>query len=199
MLVPNQIPFSKIKKLSDWFQIKVVKTNIGGSVLMGSLVCANSHGLILPRFVWDEEIKKMKSILDINITISETRRTAYGNMVLTNDFGAIADPRLQKKNIKNISDALGVEVVSGEIAGLPYVGSLSTVTNKGIMTHPMIKPEEEKLLKDVLKVNIVAGTINCGIPYVSTGLIGNSKAAVAGSMTTGPELFMISNALDIFD
>jgi translation initiation factor 6 (eIF-6) len=41
------------------------------------------------------------------------------------------------------------------------------------------------------------GTINCGVPYVGTGLLANSYAAVAGSMTTGPEMFIIGNALDV--
>jgi len=67
------------------------------------------------------------------------------------------------------------------------------------MAHPLIKPEEETLLRDVLKVPLGVGTINCGIPYIATGLIGNSKVAVAGSLTTGPELFMISQALGVAD
>ncbi|MBS7632582.1 translation initiation factor 6, partial [Candidatus Bathyarchaeota archaeon] len=36
-----------------------------------------------------------------------------------------------------------------------------------------------------------------GIPYVGTGLIGNSYGGVAGSMTTGPETFIIEHALDV--
>jgi translation initiation factor 6 len=52
-------------------------------------------------------------------------------------------------------------------------------------------------LESVLKVPVDVGTINCGIPYVGTGLIGNSHAAVVGSLTTGPEMFIIGNALDV--
>jgi len=197
VIVPTQVPSTKIRKLQEWFKTQIVKTNIGGSILIGSLVCANSNGIILPRFVWDEEIEVLKSLRDVNITVMDTKRTAYGNLVLTNDFGAIVDPRLSRKDIKVISDTLGVEVVRGEIAGLPYVGALTTATNKGVMTHPLIKPEEEELLRDVLKVHVGVGTVNCGIPYIATGLIGNSKVAAAGSLTTGPELFMIGQALGV--
>ena len=199
MVVPNQVPESKFRKLQNWFNIKAVRTNISGSVLIGPLVCANSNGIILPRHVWPEEVEALKTLGDVNITIAETRRTAYGNLVLANDHGAVVDPRLKKADIKMISDTLGVEVVPGEVAGLPYVGSLTTVTNKGMVAHPLIKPEEETLLRDVLKVPLGVGTINCGIPYIATGLIGNSKVAVAGSLTTGPELFMISQALGVAD
>jgi len=199
VIVPYQIPESTFKKLENWFNIKVVRTNVGGSVLAGCLVCANSHGMVLPSFVWDEEVDVLKSIPDINITIMETKKTAYGNMVLANDHGAVADPQIEKQDAKKISDALGVEVVPGEIAGLPYPGSLATATNKGVLAHPLIKPEEEELLRDVLKAPVGVGTVNCGIPYIATGLIGNTYVAVAGSLTTGPELVMIIEALGVTD
>ncbi|NIM99813.1 MAG: translation initiation factor IF-6, partial [candidate division Zixibacteria bacterium] len=92
---------------------------------------------------------------------------------LANDHGAIVDPRLKEMDIKKIEDVLGVEAVPGEISGLPYVGSLATATNKGVLTHPLLREEEQKLLRDVLKVHVDVGTVNCGIPYVATGLVGN--------------------------
>jgi len=197
IIVPKQVPSTKVEKLQGWFKTKIVKANIGGSVLIGSLICANSNGMILPRFVWDEELEALKSLRDVNITVMDTKRTAYGNLVLTNDYGAVVDPRLSRKDVKVISDTLGVEAVPGEVAGLPYVGALTTATNKGAMAHPLIKPEEEELLRDVLKVHVGIGTVNCGIPYIATGLIGNSKVAAAGSLKTGPELFMIGQALGV--
>ncbi|MEM3040952.1 MAG: translation initiation factor IF-6 [Nitrososphaerota archaeon] len=199
LIVPRQIPESTVEKLKSWFNTDVVQTNVGGSVLAGCLICANSQGIVLPSFVWDEEVDALKSIPDINITIMETKKTAYGNLVLANDYGAVADPKLTKQDIEKISDTLGVDVVPGEIAGLPYPGSLATATNKGVLAHPLIKPEEEELLRDVLKVPVGLGTVNCGIPYIATGLIGNSRVAVAGSLTTGPELVMISEALGVTD
>jgi translation initiation factor 6 len=65
------------------------------------------------------------------------------------------------------------------------------------LSHPLVKEEEKKTLQNVFKVPIDVGTVNCGIPYVGTGLIANSRAAIAGSMTTGPETFIIGNALDV--
>ncbi len=197
LIVPNQIPETKLEKLEDWFHTKAAKVNVGGSVLLGPLICANSNGFILPKYVLDEEIKSLKTLGDINITIAQTRRTAYGNLVLANDHGAVADPRLKKEELRMVRDTLGVEVAQGQVAGLPYVGSLSVATNKGVMAHPLIKPEEKTLIEEMLKVPVEAGTINCGIPYIATGLIGNSKVSVAGSETTGPELAMISEALGV--
>lgn len=197
-IVPRQTPRTKASKIQKWLKVPLIKTNIGNSVLIGALACANSNGILLPHFVREEEIREIKELgKDINITVMETKRTAYGNMVLANDKGAVVDPRLKAEEVKLISDTLGVEVVKGEIAGLPYVGSLAVATNKGVLAHPMIKEEERKLLEEVLKVPVDVGTVNCGIPYIATGLIVNSHAAVAGELTTGPEMFIIGNALDV--
>jgi len=197
LIVPKAVSLRKAERMSKWLNVKLIHTNIGGSIVVGALVCANSNGIILPHFVKDEEIEAIKAVFDGNITVMETKKTAYGNMVLANDYGAVVDPRLKPSEIKQISDTLGVEAVPGEIANLPYVGSLAAATNRGALAHPMITDEERKLLEDVLKVRVEATTVNCGIPYVGTGLIGNSHAAIVGSLTTGPEMFIIGHALGV--
>jgi translation initiation factor 6 len=197
-LVPPQTSDGKVMRLEECFGVKVVRTTIGESILVGALASANSSGISLPHYVTEEETRTIKSAIpDINVAVMETKRTAYGNMVLVNDRGAVADPRLLEKDLRNVSDAFGVEVVLGEIAGLPYVGSLATATNKGVLAHPLLKDEERKRLEDVLKVPVDVGTVNCGVPYVGTGLIANSRGAVAGFVTTGPELFIIGQTLDL--
>ncbi|MDH7477515.1 MAG: translation initiation factor IF-6 [Candidatus Bathyarchaeota archaeon] len=197
VIIPKLVPIKKAERIENWLKVKLIHTTIGGSVLVGALACANSNGILLPHFVREEELEIIKSFFEGNITVMETKKTAYGNMVLANDYGAIVDPRLKSAEIKKISETLGVEAVQGEIAGLPYVGSLAFATNKGVLAHPLLKDSERKLLEDILKVPVDVGTVNCGIPYVGTGLIGNRYAAIAGSLTTGPEMFIIGNALDV--
>jgi translation initiation factor 6 len=196
-MIPRMVPKRKAEEFADWLKVKLAYTSVAGSVLTGALTCANSNGMLLPNSVREEELTEIRSVFDGTITILETKKTAYGNLVLANDKGAVADPRLKETEIKKITETLGVEVLQTEIAGLPYVGSLATVTNKGVLAHPLLKDEERKVLEQAFKVPVDVGTINCGIPYVGTGLIANSKAAVAGSMTTGPEMFIIGNALDV--
>ena len=199
VIVPPQLSENKAEGLKEGLRAEVIQTTIGESVLIGALSRANSKGIILPHFVREKETQAIRTTSDLNISIMETKRTAYGNSILANDRGAIVDLRIGTRDMKKIADTLDVEVVRGEIAGLPYVGSLATATNKGVLTHPMLKEEEEQVLADVLKVPVDVGTINCGIPYVSTGLIGNDCGAVAGSLTTGPEMFIIGQALDIVE
>ena len=197
VMIPRMVPQDKAQEYANWLKTKLVHTSISGSVLIGSLACANSNGMLLPHSIRDEELTQIKPAYQGNITIMETKKTAYGNLVLANDKGAIVDPRFKPAEIKKISEALGVEAVPTEIAGLPYVGALAVATNKGVLAHPLLKAEERKILETVFKVPVDVGTINCGVPYVGTGLLANSHAAVAGSMTTGPEMFIIGNALDV--
>ena len=195
VMIPRMVPKEKAQEIADWLNAKLVYTAIGGSVLAGALICANSNGMLLPSYMREEELVEIKAAYEGKITIMETKKTAYGNLVLTNDKGAVCDPRFKEAEIKKIRETLGVEVVPTEIAALPYVGSLAVATNKGVLAHPLLKDEERKILETVFKVPVDVGTINCGVPYVGTGLIANSHASVAGSMTTGPEMFIIEHAL----
>jgi translation initiation factor 6 len=197
VVIPKIVPLEKAERTAEWLKVKLVHTSISGSVLIGAFACANSNGILLPNSVREEELAVIKSLFGGNMTVMETKKTAYGNLVLANDKGAVVDPRFKEPEIRQIADTLGVEAVPSEIAGLPYVGALAVATNKGVLAHPLLKDDERKVLEDVFKVPVDGGTINCGIPYVGTGLLGNSHAAVAGSMTTGPEMFIIGNALDV--
>jgi len=199
VIVPSFVLTEKAEQLEKWLKVKLIHTSIGGSVLAGALACANSNGILLPSFVQEAEIEAISSVFKGNITVMETKKTAYGNIVLANDHGALVDPRLKPSDISLIAETLGVEVARGEIAGLPYVGSLAVATNKGVLAHPLLSESERKVLENLFKVPVDVGTVNCGIPYVGTGLIGNSYGGVAGSMTTGPETVIIENALGIMD
>lgn len=197
IIVPPQISETMVRNLEKWLKVKAVRTTIGKSVLVGVLACANSNGIVLPHFVSEEEVQVIKSSFDITLTVMDTKNTTFGNLIMANDNGAITNMETKRRDLKKITDALGVETVRSEIAGLPYIGSLATTTNKGVLAHPSLTEDEKKILMDTLKVRVDVGTVNGGIPYVATGLIGNKYGAVAGSITTGPELFVIGQALDV--
>ena len=97
-IIPPQVPETKRQKVEEWLKIKVVTTTIGKSLVTGALACSNSNGIILPSFVEDNEVKAIKSSADINVTVMNTKKTAYGNIVLANDKGAVVDPRIESRN-----------------------------------------------------------------------------------------------------
>ena len=200
LILPRQVPEHRSAVLSDWLGVPVLKTSVGGSVLIGPLLCANSKGILVPHTVTDEELRALEAVREDGVEVcvmDMTPVTAFGNLVLANDKGAIVHPRFGRRTLQAIEDALGVEAVRGTIAGLPYVGSLARATNKGVLAHPDIRPDEKELIEDVLKVPVETGTVNSGVRMVALGLIANDRAAVAGFATTGREMAVIGKGLGV--
>lgn len=199
VIMPTNVPKTKIEKIKRYLNVeKVILTNVGGSLLIGVLTVANSHGIVLPYFAYEEDVKALRLTLkDVVVERLRCKKTAFGNLVLANDYGAVADPRLTSDVIRMLTDILGVEVVPGEVAGLPYVGSLAIATNKGVLAHPLLKEGEGKTLAGVLKVPVSVGTVNGGSPLVGAGIIANRYGATVGSLTTGPEIVMVGQALEV--
>jgi translation initiation factor 6 len=90
-----------------------------------------------------------------------------------------------------------VEAVKGEVYGLPFVGSLVVATNKGAIAHPKITEQEREKIQEILQVPVSVGTVNGGVPYPKSGLLANSNGAIAGNLTSGPELMEISQTMGL--
>lgn len=197
-IIPLQLSEKKIKVIEEGLGCKVIITTIGESRLVGVLAAGNSNGLVFPHFTSNQELETVQKLWKGNCSIIENKKTALGNLILVNDYGAIASTHLlrEKSVSKEIQDVLDVEIVPGKIAGLPYVGSLAIATNKGVLAHPMLTDGERKLLLDVLKVPVDVGTVNEGIPFVASGLLASDQGVLVGSHTTGTELLIISNLFE---
>jgi translation initiation factor 6 len=196
-ILPLGVTAKKMRRFAEALGVETCSTDIGGCRLVGALVAGNSNGLVLSHSAEPHEIQAIKSHSDINVRVIAENRNAFGNMILANDMGAVADPRLSRKTLETVSDALGVEVVSGEILGLPCIGAFAVSTNKGVLAHPLIREEEKRKIQEVLKVPVETGTINGGVPYVKMGIVANSKGAVVGTLATGPELMAVTRTLGI--
>ena len=194
VLVPPETSDSLRGILEETLKTPVVRASLAGTFLLGVYAAANSNGIFLPTLVSDEEVKTVSTVAE-NIVQVKSRQNTFGNLVLVNDRGAIVAETLsrEKDAIRGLRDALGVEVVVGSIAGLPYVGSLASVNNKVALVHPERSDEEAELVANVLKVRVDSGTVNRGSPLVGEGMLSNDAGVVVGSLTAGPELMIISS------
>lgn len=196
-IVPPGLTKRKLENFRQYLGVQLCVTNIGGCALVGVLVAANSNGIVLPHIVHDHELKAIRESLRVRVNVAQERWTALGNIVLANDNGALIHPGASESLAKTVADTLDVDIVSSSIAGLPYVGSLAVATNKGVLAHHAIADRERAIIERTLKVPVEAGTINGGVPYVRAGLLANTKGAVVGPLTSGPELMAITRSLGI--
>lgn len=164
---------------------------------MGVLVAANSNGIVLPNIIHDHELKTIQEGLGVRVTVARERWTALGNIVLANDNGAVIHPGASESLARIVAETLNVDIFTATIGGLPYVGSLAVATNKGVLAHHAITDRERTVIESALKVPVEGGTINGGVPYIRAGLLANTKGAVVGPLTGGPELMAITRSLGI--
>ncbi len=203
-LFPYFISDNTLKKCSEILKVPSIKLNIGNSSLIGSLSVGNSYGLILPELVTNEEIGLLKKFFkenDIDIIVEKIncKNTAFGNLIVTNDRGCIISSEIEKY-LPKIEDILNVEGIVLDIANLQTVGSNAIITNKGAFLHPGTSDEDIEIIKDITKVECIGvGTANRGTMSVGACIIGNSKGAIVGGNTTGPELLRIEESLDLID
>lgn len=194
VLLPHGYAKTKIKKITEILDVEPLFVSIAGNRIIGPMVVLNNNGMILPSTASDDELVYLKRLTGLNVTKLDSKYTAVGNLISSNDKGAIVSPLFKNELDKQISDVLGVEVHTMSIADLNQTGSIVVSTNNGAAVHPRATEEEVEIISSVLKVEVEPLTINGGIPYLSSGMIWNSKSLIVGSLTTGPELIMLSRA-----
>ncbi|MDG6962498.1 MAG: translation initiation factor 6, partial [Nitrososphaerota archaeon] len=81
--------------------------------------------------------------------------------------------------------------------GYAQVGAMIVATNRGAAVSPAAREQEAQEIAKVLKVEVSASSVNGGIPYPASGVVANSENAIAGYLTTGPELVFLTRALNV--
>ena len=197
LLVPMGLASTKASKMSSFLGVQPVRTSISGLRLIGPLVAMNNKGIIVSRLTEDEEVRELKKETSLPVERLPTKYTSVGNLIVANDNGAIVSEILSSQVVKIIADVLDVEVEVMSIASYYQVGSMAIATNLGVVVHPRASEAEVKRIHEIVKADVEPSTVNNGVPYVASGIIANSKNAVVGSLTNGPELLILSRVLKV--
>jgi translation initiation factor 6 len=182
----------KARKLLD---AEVLLSTIAGTSLIGALVAMNSIGAVVSGFITEAELAQIR--LRSPTLVLKDKFSAAGNNIVANDHGALVNPEMSNKTVKQIAETLGVEAAKGTIAGLKTVGSACVANNSGVLCHPEITEDELRLLESVLKVKAKIGTANYGVPLVGACVLANSRGALTGNNTTPIEIGRIEDALKV--
>jgi translation initiation factor 6 len=197
ILVPKGLAPTKTDKLCASLGVSAVPTSIGESRLLGALSSMNSNGMLVSRLAEEGEINEIKTATGLNVSRLESKLTAVGNLVVANDRCALVSPAFDSTAVSQVRDVMGTEVERLPIGEYYQTGSLVVATNRGAAVYPGLDEQEVERIGSLLGVDAYPTSVNSGVPYVASGLIANSKNAIVGSQTTGPELVFITRALSV--
>ncbi len=193
VVIPSNLSKKMELEIEKALEVETIKTTLSSSTILGVLMSINSYGAVVTNFSSDEELSVLQK--KVKVLRIPHRLNAAGNNILVNDNGALVNPDLSNKAIKEIEVVLGVETIKGTIAGMRTVGSAAMATNKGVLCHPHTIDEEIDRLKSLFRVPISIGTVNYGSPLIGACIIANTKGAVVGDSTTPIELGRVEEAL----
>jgi len=193
-LVPMGFAQTKADKLAEYLDIEIHHTAIANTRLIGALSVMNNKGVLLPTTAYQNEYDYLKAETDLEVEVLDTKFNALGNVICANDKGAVVSPWLSKQDCQTISDVLGVEVIQKKIAGFNQTGVVLVANDSGAAIHPEADEEDMKVIANVLGTNVEQSSINNGVPYVSSGILVNNNCVVVGSLTSGPEIMMLTRA-----
>lgn len=192
-LLPSNAHDKLVEQAARVLETDTVSLFIDESPILGIYCALNSTGVLVPTFASKKEQKTLKAA-GLNVcTISE--QFSPGNCVLVNDKAALVHPHMEPADRKKIADHLNVEVFSQQVTGIPTVGSINVVTNRGLLAYNDVSEEELKLMERFFGVRGGLGTVNLGSPFVRLGLIANAKGALVGDRSSGPELQRVYESL----
>ena len=197
LLVPKGLAETKAEKLCESLKVTAVPASIGESRLIGALSSMNSTAMMVSRLAEENEMAEIGAATGMNVSRLDSKLTAVGNLIAAYDRCALVSPALDSRAVSQVKDVLGTEVERTPIGEYYQVGSLVVVTNRGAAVYPGLDEKEVERLGAVLGVEAYPTSVNSGVPYVASGLVANSRDAVAGSQTTGPELVFITRALSV--
>ena len=198
LCVPFGFAETKVKKLVEYLGVeKMIYVSVAGTRLVGPLTVMTNNGILLPSTASDEELKIFKNASKLNVERLDSKLTAIGNLISANDKGAVVSSLINAETHNQIRDVLGVQVEALSIAGFTQTGSMIVSTNQGAGVHPSATDQEIQAISEILEVDVEPATVNGGIPYLSSGIVANSKSIVVGGLTTGPELIILSRAFNI--
>jgi translation initiation factor 6 len=195
-LVPRGLAASKEEKIESLLNVEAVQISIAGSRLLGPLIAMNNKGIIVSRLADDEEVAVLNKTTKLRVEKLDSRFTSVGNLISANDRGAVASDMFNDESLRKIEETLDVPVKRMRISSYVQLGAMVSATNQGALVHPIASESEIEHVRRMFRVDPEPATLNGGVPFVSSGFVGNSKAILLGNLTRGGELVIIGRAFD---
>jgi translation initiation factor 6 len=196
-VIPHSAPVAVEREVARTLGVRVVRTNVSDSEVVGALVALNRHGVVVGDDLDPLERRALGGLAPV--TVIRHRQNAMGNNVLANDSGALVHPEFSNDAVEAIGSALEVPARRGTLAGLGTVGMAGLATNRGAVVHPKTTPREAAALEELLRVPVHRSTANFGVAIVGACVVANSKGILMGRPTTAVEISHLQEGLQVFE
>ncbi len=194
---PPSTPGAFAREMERLLGVRMVRTTVQDSEVVGALVAANAHGIVVGDTLDAPELRALAAVAPVSIV--RDRQNAMGNNILANDRGALVHPDYSAEAVRAIGRALGVPAERGTIAGLGTVGMAGVATNRGVVVHPKATEREAAAIAALLGVPVHRSSANFGVPVVGACVVANARGFLVGRPTTPVELVHLQEGLGILD
>jgi translation initiation factor 6 len=196
-LIPHGTGSSLANIIRGTLRTDPITVMLANSDMLGVFGRGNSNGIVLSNLVHQSEVDSLRSMLpDIRVGIIESDLNAIGNNILANDRIAFVNNEYTPVAVKQVSDALGVEVLPIRIGEFRTVGANNILTNRGMAVNNTVSDEEKEHIESILGIKTVRTTANSGSLSIGISVMANSYGVIAGDLTTGYELARITETLE---
>ena len=196
-IAPPNLSAALERDLVRLLGVRILRTTVFDSEVVGALIAANSHGVVVGEEIDPEERVVLEELAPVCVV--RHRQNAMGNNVLVNDTGALVHPEFSDHTVAELGRALRVPACRGTVAGLGTVGMAALATNRGAIVHPKATEREVALVAETLGVPVHRSTANFGVPIVGACVAANSRGFIVGRPTTPVEIVHLQDGLQILD
>ena len=112
-LLPPGLLKEEYEDIGKALDTEIEIITIGGSRVIGSLICLNDNGIVCSNIANEREREKLEEIAKknkMNFMILEDRKNAAGNNLLVNNNAGFCNPQITIKNRKDIEETLKIEI-----------------------------------------------------------------------------------------
>lgn len=194
-IIGREVPEKLYQKIQEVLNVKkIIPMTIAGTSLIGVFLNGNNKVLLVPSVAFPQELE----ILDknkIKYKTIDTKYTCLGNNMIITDKACVISEDYGQREIKQLTNAFGFDILKSKIANHNTLGSLAVHTKKAILCHHDILENEAKLLVKTTKTEVATGTVNMGNPFVGSGILCNNHGMVIGELSGGPEIMNADEAL----
>lgn len=197
-LVGREVDVKCVEEIKRILKVPVHQVNIAGTSLLGVFLVGNDDILLVPGIAFNHELERLEE-LGIRYKVFETELTCLGNNMVVNENGAVISKDFSEKDVTTLRKLLDLPVKKVHIADTSTPGSCIVINGEKGLVHKDISSEEIKLIEDILKIELLLGTVNMGSPYIKSGILCNDKGMIIGESSGPAEIMNAEEALGFID